>query len=339
MSYKRFTQSSCLIILLLGIWVLNSHSPRVFDLLSSYFVPSSLAKLSTPMASTIKIVCVSDTHNDDCGSRIPDGDIFIHAGDMTNFGTMEELQKAYNWIEPLPHKTKIVVAGNHDFGLDPDHPGFLPEAVELFTSEAARAAGINYIDRKVHTFTNHTAASSRDSELRVYGNPCQPEFIGKPYAFIYRPYPSEASNKAWETAPNHFNNAHIWVMHSPPLNRLDSINNKYKELGLTGCAVQAKKIATAKPLLCVFGHYHFSRGVERVKWEKDGDGIEKSEILSMSAERRLEEDRAGPASLSEFDFRDLEVGRETIFVNAAWKTMDRTPGAATNEPIVITLAL
>ncbi|RVD87085.1 uncharacterized protein DFL_005332 [Arthrobotrys flagrans] len=291
------------------------------------------------MASTIKIVCVSDTHNDDCASKIPDGDIFIHAGDMTDFGTLEELQKAYNWIISLPHRTKIVVAGNHDFGLDSNHPGFLPETVELFTSDAARAAGINYINRNVQTFTNYTANSANEPELRVYGNPCQPEFIGKPYAFIYRPYPSDTSTKAWETAPTHDDNVHIWVMHSPPLNRLDSINKKYKELGLTGCEVQAKKIATAKPLLCVFGHYHFSRGVERVKWEKDGDGIEKSEILSMSAERQLEEGGTGPASVSEFDFTDLEVGRETIFVNAAWKTMDKTPGAATNDPIIITLTL
>ncbi|KAK6344645.1 hypothetical protein TWF718_006603 [Orbilia javanica] len=291
------------------------------------------------MASTIKIVCVSDTHNDDFASKVPDGDIFIHAGDMTNFGTLEELQKAYDLIASLPHKTKIVVAGNHDFGLDSKHPEYLAESVELFTSSAAKAAGINYIDREIQTFINYTSVPSNDPELRVYGNPCQPEFIGKPYAFIYRPYPSEASEKAWEAAPTYEDNIHIWVMHSPPLNRLDSINKKYKDLGLTGCEVQAKKIAAAKPLLCVFGHYHFSRGVERVRWEKDGEEVENSEILSMSAERRLEEGRVGPASLSEFDFSDLEVGRETIFVNAAWKTMDKTPGAATNDPIVITLTL
>ncbi|KAK6522971.1 hypothetical protein TWF281_002398 [Arthrobotrys megalospora] len=291
------------------------------------------------MTSTVKIVCVSDTHNDDCASKIPDGDIFIHAGDMTDFGTLEELQRAYNWIASLPHKTKIVVAGNHDFGLDSKHPKFLPETVELFTSDAARAAGINYLDREVRSFTNYTNTVSDDTELRVYGNPCQPEFIGKPYAFIYRPYPSDTSTEAWETAPAQEDKVQIWVMHSPPLNRLDSLNQKYREMGLTGCEVQAKKIAAAKPLLCVFGHYHFSRGVERVKWEKDGEGIEKSEILSMSAERRLEAGVAKPESLSEFDFRDLEVGRETIFVNAAWKTMARGPDAATNDPIVITLTL
>ena len=63
------------------------------------------------LSDPIRIVCISDTHNDDCSAKLPNGDILIHAGDMTDGGTMEELQKAYNWISKLPHKLKIVVAG------------------------------------------------------------------------------------------------------------------------------------------------------------------------------------------------------------------------------------
>ena len=59
----------------------------------------------------IRIVCISDTHNDDCSADLPDGDILIHAGDMTDDGTMEELEKAYRWISKLPHKFKVIVAG------------------------------------------------------------------------------------------------------------------------------------------------------------------------------------------------------------------------------------
>jgi predicted phosphodiesterase len=59
----------------------------------------------------LQIVCISDTHNDDCRDSVPHGDIFIHAGDMTDNGTFEEFQKAYDWIASLPHKVKIVVAG------------------------------------------------------------------------------------------------------------------------------------------------------------------------------------------------------------------------------------
>ena len=60
---------------------------------------------------TLRLICISDTHNDDCRSHVPDGDILLHAGDMTDFGTLEEFQAAVDWIISLPHPVKVVVAG------------------------------------------------------------------------------------------------------------------------------------------------------------------------------------------------------------------------------------
>jgi len=62
-------------------------------------------------SNVITIICISDTHNDDCSQHIPSGDIFIHAGDMTNGGTYQELKQAFDWISKLSHKVKVVVAG------------------------------------------------------------------------------------------------------------------------------------------------------------------------------------------------------------------------------------
>jgi len=62
-------------------------------------------------SKSIEVVCISDTHNDDCGQHVPPGDIFIHAGDFTDDGTDEELQVAFDWISALPHKVKVIVAG------------------------------------------------------------------------------------------------------------------------------------------------------------------------------------------------------------------------------------
>jgi len=59
----------------------------------------------------IRIVCVSDTHNDDPTIYIPNADILLHAGDMTDNGTPEELEKALNWIRKLPQKLKIIIPG------------------------------------------------------------------------------------------------------------------------------------------------------------------------------------------------------------------------------------
>lgn len=44
----------------------------------------------------LRVVCISDSHNDNASSSIPDGDILIHAGDMTDTGTVAELQSAFD---------------------------------------------------------------------------------------------------------------------------------------------------------------------------------------------------------------------------------------------------
>ncbi len=59
----------------------------------------------------LRIVCISDTHNDDCQEHIPQGDILIHAGDLTDDGTFEELRSAFEWISTLTHKVKVIIAG------------------------------------------------------------------------------------------------------------------------------------------------------------------------------------------------------------------------------------
>src|ERR1700691_4090932 len=68
------------------------------------------------MNPTIRLVCISDTHN--AQPSVPSGDVLIHAGDLTQNGTTEELQAAVSWIASLPHPIKVVVAGNHDKALD-----------------------------------------------------------------------------------------------------------------------------------------------------------------------------------------------------------------------------
>jgi hypothetical protein len=44
----------------------------------------------------------------------------MYAGDLTWGGSLEEVESFNAWLGTLPHKHKIVVAGNHDFSLDAD---------------------------------------------------------------------------------------------------------------------------------------------------------------------------------------------------------------------------
>ena len=126
----------------------------------------------------IRIVCISDTHN--IQLKPPDGDVLIHAGDMTNAGSHTELKKAIEWISGLKHEVKIVVAGylapnpggfnianreslvgNHDgVTLDPaffkefgDHfhnnnPQSHEENLRLFVSNEAGSQGVMYLSHE-----------------------------------------------------------------------------------------------------------------------------------------------------------------------------------------------
>jgi hypothetical protein len=42
----------------------------------------------------VKLVAVADTHGEHCRLTIPDGDVFLHAGDLTERGTLEQLADA-----------------------------------------------------------------------------------------------------------------------------------------------------------------------------------------------------------------------------------------------------
>ena len=98
-----------------------------------------------------------------------------------------------------------------------------------------------------------------------------------------------------------------------------------------GCEVQRRKVAKARPLVCVFGHFHCSYGVEKVVWrddagvDEDDDGVQESRILT-------DERTGGP-----YDFTDLKPGKETVFINAAWMTMEKGKVEKRNKPIVIDL--
>ena len=94
--------------------------------------------LSAPRApvkltnDTIRVVCISDTHNST--PPVPNGNVLIHAGDLTENSAPSELQAHIVWLSSLPHTHKVVIAGNYDTYLDPqsraalfsgDRTGFL----------------------------------------------------------------------------------------------------------------------------------------------------------------------------------------------------------------------
>lgn len=111
-----------------------------------------------------RIVALSDTHSRTLTpSRIPNGDISIHAGDMLkspkDTETPAEAIAYLDWIKALPHAHKILVAGNHDrnvaryLGPDSGAMGETPEQEDRQYGKhfTIRRDGFKYLQNESYT--------------------------------------------------------------------------------------------------------------------------------------------------------------------------------------------
>lgn len=73
----------------------------------------------------MEIVCISDTHNrhrELTPEMLGTGDVLVHSGDFTNMGSLKEVRDFVDWFAGVPgFRHKILIAGNHDIGLDPEY--------------------------------------------------------------------------------------------------------------------------------------------------------------------------------------------------------------------------
>ncbi|KAF8831644.1 hypothetical protein HHX47_DHR1000789 [Lentinula edodes] len=65
-------------------------------------------------AGWTRFVCLSDTHSAthwDNGGRMPRGDVLLHAGDLSSWGTVQKLKKTVDWLGNLEgYATKMLMA-------------------------------------------------------------------------------------------------------------------------------------------------------------------------------------------------------------------------------------
>ena len=202
----------------------------------------------------IKIVCISDTHN--TTPAVPDGDILLHAGDLTNNGTFTELQAQLDWLNSLPHAHKIVIAGNHDRLLD---AAFVEKHASRFPPEPGTAfvdlrwGGITYLSDSSAT------VSVRGRDIAVFGSPWTPE-CGS-FAFQHLPIRDVWKGKVPAGTD-------VLLTHGPPLGHLDQAGK--------GTEWLTRELWRTRPRLVVFGHIHEGRGMEEVGWgyeERVYDGV------------------------------------------------------------------
>ncbi len=181
----------------------------------------------------MRIVCISDTHSKHSQLKIPDGDLLLHAGDATGRGGREEIGAFNAWLGSLPHRHKVIISGNHDFGFErnPEARSWITHAVYLQDEEVTIEG------------------------LRIYGSPWQPWFFN--WAFNLKRGPELAA--VWAKVPAGID---VLLTHSPPLGVLDRLDTGEP----VGCEELTKALTRIRPKLHVFGHIHEAYGMV----ERDG---------------------------------------------------------------------
>ncbi|HEY0254326.1 MAG TPA: metallophosphatase domain-containing protein [Kofleriaceae bacterium] len=182
----------------------------------------------------MRIVAVADTHLfHENGYLVPDGDMLIHAGDLCRRGTLEELAVACAWLRALPHATKVVVAGNHDWA-------FIREPAEA--RSMLQDVGAIYLED----------SGTMLGGLRFWGSPWQPAY--NDWAFnLPRGAPLA---ERWSLIPDGLD---VLVTHCPPA----GIGDTTEMAGRQGCADLRARVAVIEPRLQLFGHIHNDGGAWR----------------------------------------------------------------------------
>lgn len=157
--------------------------------------------------------------------------MLIHCGDFCGVGTMSEIERFRQDFLALPHKYKVVVAGNHDWPCEREY-------------DDARLA--------MNDFTYLQDEGTEIAGLKLYGSPWQPAF-GR-WAFNLPRKSFELADK-WRRIPD---NVDVLITHGPPYGILDRV----KFGAHVGCEYLRERVDELKPRLHCFGHIHEAYGQE-----------------------------------------------------------------------------
>lgn len=174
------------------------------------------------------IIAISDTHGMNQSLQIPNGDILIHAGDLCNHGTLEEVIDFNNFLSTLPHPHKIVIAGNHDFCFEKDRKA----CEEILTN-------CIYLQDQAVTIDG----------VKFYGSPWQPWFYD--WAFNLERGPEIRAK--WELIPA---DTDVLITHGPPF----GIGDLTARGDQAGCQDLLEVVEKIKPEVHIFGHIHEGYG-------------------------------------------------------------------------------
>jgi Icc-related predicted phosphoesterase len=187
----------------------------------------------------VKIVCISDTHNQLAKVKLPKGDLLVHAGDWTMRGDISEVA-TFNFdlkmvLEYQYRLGAVVVAGNHDF---------LPEKAPALCKSILQSG--KYLED----------SGIEIEGLKFWGSPATPWFLD--WAFNFE-RGTEIKEK-WDLIPE---DTDVLITHGPPFGILDEIPNGDR----VGCVDLLNAVKRIKPTIHTFGHIHNGYGKYEHTWE------------------------------------------------------------------------
>ncbi len=187
----------------------------------------------------IKIVFLSDTHSMHSKIKVPDGDILIHCGDFSGYGTEKDVIQFNAWLGTLPHKHKLVTPGNHDKFCEK----YPEQAKALFTNAKL------LIDEEITV-----------EGLRIFMSPWTPQFFNWSYM-----YDRAYGKTVWEKIPEGID---VLVTHGAPFGILDHVMRPAMgnwEEESVGCSDLLHRVLDVKPKVHGFGHLHLKGGQIQVE--------------------------------------------------------------------------
>lgn len=181
----------------------------------------------------MKFIAISDTHGQHTKLLLPEGDVIIHAGDISGRGTESQVREFIDWFSSLHYKYKIFIAGNHDFFL---------EKASAETVRSMIPSNIIYLND----------SSVEIEGIKIWGSPVQPWF----HDWAFNRQRGEDIRKHWNLIPA---DTDILITHGPVKGILD--RTVYGQE--VGCEDLLDIVKRNKPSVHICGHIHEAYG-ERI---------------------------------------------------------------------------
>ncbi|KAF2131933.1 Metallo-dependent phosphatase, partial [Dothidotthia symphoricarpi CBS 119687] len=309
--------------------------------------PSKRSRAESPLPiPSVRLLIMSDTHGAELPSSLPECDVLLHCGDLTEDGSPDSISASLQELGKVKAELKLVIAGNHDIALDKAY--YLSEGGSKADVEKAQALvspdqvseasklGITFLSEGTHTFTISSGAS-----FTVYASPYTPAYGASGFQYStdedrYNPSaisPLWAKNVGTETSiiPA---GTDIVMTHGPPKYVLDSTADGQS----AGCEHLRRAIERVKPKLHCFGHIHGGYGAQRLEFDNSKTRGDSDSIVPLAKEwvGKNQAKRKGFASLPPGSAEEFRGGKQTLCINAA---MEGEEGRLENAPWFVEVQL